>query len=135
MNTKNTKSLVIGELMHTIVETISENATLLNAAKVMRDRNVSSLVVDMRDENDALGMLTRKDVVTALLDTAPPTPQLVKDVMTKPAITVNSNLSVENCLRMMMMTGIRRVPVVDGTTLMGIVSNSDVFAHLVKDIP
>ena len=60
-------------------------------------------------------MLTRKDIVCALANHQPVAPLLVREVMTKPAITVNPSLSIENCLNIMTMTGVRRVPVVDGT--------------------
>jgi len=55
-------------------------------------------------------------------------------VMTKPAFTVSNGLSISNCHQMMRMVGVRRLPVVDGTQLVGIISNADIFAKLVEDM-
>jgi CBS domain-containing protein len=54
--------------------------------------------------------------------------------MTKPALSVSSGLSISNCHQMMRMVGVRRLPVVDGKKLVGILSNADIFIKLVEDI-
>lgn len=124
------------DLMQKDVKTVTERTTVLAAAKTMRDCGVSSLVVERNNERDALGIITRKDVVAALVDgKTGGGPQLVGEIMTKPTITVSPDLSIENCLRMMRMTGVRRLPVVDGNKLVGILSNTDVFKCLAENIP
>ena len=124
------------DLMHKDVKTVTEGTTLLAAAKIMRDSGVSSLVVVRKDERDAFGIITRKDVVASfLIEDMVGRPQLVGEVMTKPTVSVNPDLSLDNCLQLMRMTGVRRVPVVDGTQLVGILSNTDVFKCLVENIP
>ncbi len=102
---------------------------------MMRDNKVSSLVVKPEDDRDAYGIITRKDIVDALIEASLGGAfQLVEDVMTKPAVTVNPNMSIYNCQQMMRMIGVRRLPVVEGNDLKGILSNSDIFASLVKDL-
>ncbi len=124
------------DLMQKDVKTVAEKTTVLAAAKMMRDCGLSSLVVERNNEHDALGIITRKDVVAALLaGDMGGGPELVGEIMTKPTITVSPDLSIENCLRMMRMTGVRRLPVVDGNKLVGILSNTDVFKCLAENIP
>ena len=123
------------DLMQTDVKTVRNDLTLLTVAKMMRDFGVSSLVVEPDDDGDAFGIITRKDIVEAIVMDANGWVSLtVDDVMTKPAITTNSSLSISNCHQLMRMVGVRRLPVVDGTNLVGILSNSDIFGKLAENV-
>jgi CBS domain-containing protein len=131
----NVKGLCVGDLMHKEVQTVPESAPLVEAALLMHRLNVSSLVVEKEGASDAFGILTRKDVVMALSSDVPGAdPLLVKDVMTKPAITVAPELSIGQCLRLMRMAGVRRMPVESGGRLVGILSNSDLFRRYVENL-
>ena len=125
----------VKDLMKADAKTVHKDVTLVTAIKMMRDFGVSSLIIEPESDGDAFGIITRKDVVEAIvMDPAGGTSLLVNDVMTKPAITVNSGLSILNCHQMMRMVGVRRLPVVDGSKLIGILSNANIFAKLVEDI-
>ena len=129
------KKIIVKDLMKTDPKTIKKDVTLFTAIKMMHDFGVSSLIIEPESDGDAFGIITRKDVVEAIvMDPAGGTSLLVDDVMTKPAITVNSGLSISNCHQMMRMVGVRRMPVVDGTKLIGILSNANIFEKLVEDI-
>ncbi|MGD9161310.1 MAG: CBS domain-containing protein, partial [Desulfobacteraceae bacterium] len=85
------------------------------------------------DQLDAFGIITRKDVVESLINAGTgETSILVKDVMTKPSLTVSPELSIFNCHQMMLMVGVRRMPVVEGNKLVGIISNSDILKNIVS---
>jgi predicted transcriptional regulator len=125
----------VKDLMQTDVKTVHKDVKLLAATKMMRDFDVSSLVVAPETDRDTFGIITRKDIVEAIvMDPTGGISLAVDDVMTKPAFTVGSGLSISNCHQMMRMVGVRRLLVVDGTKLVGILSNTDIFAKLVKDI-
>ena len=125
----------VKDLMKADAKTVHKDATLFMAIKMMHDFGVSSLIIEPESDGDAFGIITRKDVVEAIvMDPAGGTSLLVDDVMTKPAITVNSGLSILNCHQMMRMVGVRRLPVVDGSKLIGILSNANIFEKLVEDI-
>ena len=126
------KKLKVKDLMRTDIKIVDKNTPLLEAAKTMRDLGVSSLIIAPDEEGDAFGIITRKDIVEAIVTEAfDGTLQLVDDVMTKPAITVNMDFSIYNCQQLMRMVGVRRVPVVEGANLVGIISNTDIFQKLV----
>lgn len=132
----NIQSLCVGDLMHPVVKTVTESMPLEEAAKLMYDLHVSSLVIEKENERDAFGILTRKDLVETLCADLPGGDALlVQDVMTKPAITVPPELSLSHCLKLMRMAGVRRVPVVREGRLVGILSNSDVFRWCVEHVP
>lgn len=127
------KSLRARDIMRTDVKTIGKNVTLFEAANMMKNLGVSSLVVEPDGDWDAFGIVTRKDVVEALIEDPTGRPvHVVGDVMSKPAITVNMALSVYNCHFLMRTVAIRRLLVVEGGKLVGILSNSDIFQTLVK---
>ena len=125
----------VEDLMQTDVKTVRKDVELLSATKMMRDFNVSSLVVEPEDDSDAFGIITRKDIVEAIvMDPTGGLSLVVDDVMTKPAFTVSAGLSISNCHQMMRMVGVRRLPVVDGAKLVGILSNADIFTKLADDV-
>jgi CBS domain-containing protein len=129
------KKIIVKDLMKADAKTVKKEVTLFTAIKMMHDFGVSSLIIEPESNGDAFGIITRKDVVEAIvMDPAGGTSLLVDDVMTKPAITVNSGLSISNCHQMMRMVGVRRLPVVDGSKLIGVLSNANIFEKLVEDL-
>jgi len=131
-----TTEVRVKDLMQTKVKTVAKDATLIKASKLMRDQRLSSLIVEPDNKRDTIGIITRKDIVEALLEHAiGGTTHLVEDAMSKPAISINADLSIHNCLQIMRMVGVRRLPVMEGNTLVGIISNSDIFTKLVEKIP
>lgn len=128
-----TKEMRVRDLMHPDVKTVEERTTLLAAAKMMRDLGVSSLMIKPENEKDAYGIITRKDIVEEFVEEGVEgNGQLVEDAMTKPAIAVNPELSIYHCQKMMQIVGVRRMPVVEGTDLVGIISNSDIFSSMME---
>ena len=129
------KKIIVKDLMKADANTVKKEVTLFTAIKMMHDFGVSSLIIEPESDGDAFGIITRKDVVEAIvMDPAGGTSLLVDDVMTKPAFTVDSGLSISNCHQMMRMVGVRRLPVVDGSKLIGILSNANIFEKLVEDL-
>ena len=118
----------VADVMTTEVVLVDGNATVSDAIKLMRAEVVSSLVVDRRTHEDAWGIITRKDVVNKVVDPGKD-PQEVKvfETMTKPVIMISPGLALKYCARLLHNTGIRRAPVFDGTQIVGIVSNTDIF--------
>jgi len=107
---------------------IDGSATVADAIKLMREKKVSSLLVNRRDHTDAWGIVTRKDVVHKVVDPGKDPYQVkVFEIMSKPLITVSPGLALKYCARLFHSTGIRRAPVFDGKEIIGILSNTDIF--------
>ena len=131
----NIEKLRVQELMQKNVKLTNKSTTISKAARMMRDSGVSSLIVEPDDDGDAFGIITRRDIIEAFLSsTISGPPHQVEDAMTKPAITVNLGMSIYNCQLLMRMVGVRRLPVLDGNQLVGILSNTDIFGKLLEDI-
>ena len=110
------------------VVTIDGKETVADAIRLMRDKKVSSLLVNRRGQEDAWGIVTRKDVVNKIVDPGN-NPKEVKvfEIMTKPLLMVSPGLTLKYCARLFHNAGVRRAPVFDGKNVVGILSNTDIF--------
>ena len=118
----------VGDVMHKTVATIDGSETANSAIAMMRQKKVSSLVVNRRTHEDAWGIVTRKDIVGKIVDPGQdPKTVKVHEIMTKPVIMVSPGLALKYCARLFHNAGIRRAPVFDGKEIVGIISNTDIF--------
>lgn len=115
-------------VMKKTVITIDGKETVADAIKLMREKKVSSLLVNRRGQEDAWGIVTRKDVVNKIVDPGK-NPKEVKvfEIMTKPLMMVSPGLTLKYCARLFHNAGVRRAPVFDGKNVVGILSNTDIF--------
>ena len=118
----------VGDVMRKDVVFVDGSETAAGAVAKMREKKVSSLVVNRRTHEDAWGIVTRKDIVSKVVDPGKD-PKSVKvfEIMTKPLITVSPGLALKYCARLFHNAGIQRAPVFDGKEIVGIVSNTDIF--------
>ena len=122
---RNTKAQ---DVMTKNVVFVTGSKTVAAAIKLMRKEKVSSLVVKHRNQADAYGIVTRKDVVNKVVDPGKdPAKVKVYEIMTKPLVMVSPGLALKYCARLMNHAGIRRAPVFDGTNIIGMLSNTDIF--------
>jgi CBS domain-containing protein len=116
------------DVMTRDVAFIDGASTVADAIKIMRERKVSSLVVNRRTPDDAWGIVTRKDVVNKIVDPGrDPCEVKVFEIMTKPLVMLSPGLALKYCARLMHNVGIRRAVVFDGNEIVGILSNTDIF--------
>jgi CBS domain-containing protein len=122
------RNTLVSELMTKEVKFIRDDLSLLDAVWKMKEFNVSSLVVEGNNKSDGYGIVTQKDIITKLIDPEPGMQySIVSDVMTRPAITVPPTISISACVKLMKRLNIRRVPISDGSEIIGILSNTDIF--------
>jgi signal-transduction protein with cAMP-binding, CBS, and nucleotidyltransferase domain len=104
---------------------IDGGAAALEAAKLMVERNVGSLLVTEDDET--VGIVTERDYlrrVVAEERDGRKTP--VREIMSAPLIVVTPQTSVDECMAVMTNRRIRHLPVAEGGAVAGIVSIGDV---------
>lgn len=107
---------------------VDGSVSVADAVALMREKRVSSLIVKNRSQDDAFGIITRKDVVNKVVDPGKsPADVKVFEIMTKPLIMVSPGLALKYCARLMNASGIRRAPVFDGKKIIGMLSNTDIF--------
>ncbi|ACK70557.1 CBS domain containing protein [Gloeothece citriformis PCC 7424] len=118
--------LKASDIMTQDVATIKGSATVAEAVKLMKWKNLRALIVDVRSSQDAYGIVTHTDVITKVVAYGKDAEKIrVYEIMTKPCIVVNPDLGVEYVARLFANTGIRIAPVIQGS-LLGIISESDI---------
>jgi CBS-domain-containing membrane protein len=126
----------VSEIMSHPVVSVRTTTRIKEAARLLVDRGISALpVVDDRgvlvgilSEADLLPMEIRPDPrsqATPLAPTAGSAPKTVAEVMTRDVLTVSANSEVSQAARTMLDAGIKRVPVVRGRRVVGILSRRD----------
>jgi CBS domain-containing protein len=106
---------------------------LVDVAKKMRDLDVGALPI-CGDDDRLKGMITDRDIVVKCVadGTDPSTVQADSFAEGKP-VTIGADDSVEEALRTMTEHGVRRLPVIDGHDLVGMVSQADIAKNLPDD--
>ncbi len=108
--------------MTTNVISITADADVEDAARLMASYRISGLPV--RSESGAVvGLVTEHDLIAK-------SGRTVADVMTRSVITVSPDTPVDEVAHLLANRHIRRVPVMDGERLVGIVSRSDLVRQI-----
>ena len=114
------------EIMTTNVVTIKSSATVAEAVKLMRAKKLRNLIVEPDEPGDSIGILTEADVAYKVAANGErPESVVVADVMTKPCIEVDPEMSVQEVAGLFSNHHIRRAPVVKGD-LLGVISVFDI---------
>jgi CBS domain-containing protein len=118
------------DIMSGGVECIGENETLVDAARKMRDLDVGALPI-CGEDNRLKGMLTDRDIVVRVLaEGGDPNSTTAGSLGQGKPVTIGADDSVEEALSTMKKYGVRRLPVIDGHDLVGIVSQADIARNL-----
>jgi CBS domain-containing protein len=114
----------IRDIMTTSPRTLSEDAPVSEAAKVMRDEDIGDILITK--DGELFGILTDRDIVVRVLaENLEPTDTPVGDIASQELVTVTPDDTVDDAVRLMRQRKLRRVPVVDGGKCVGIVSLGD----------
>lgn len=123
----------VQEIMIPHVVRIDHDASVIQAAKMMRDQRVGSLVVVVRGAPQ--GMLTDKDIaINCVAQSHDPEVCRVSDHMSRPLHSISSTADVFDAVKLMVLREVRRVPVVDEGILVGMISLSDVALTLARPL-
>lgn len=113
---------------------VPASATALDAANLMNDRGVGSVVVTDVEGGGLVGIFTERDVMRRIVAARrDPATTLVRDVMTTPALTIPPETTLEQCRALVTERRIRHLPVVGPAGLLGLVTSGDVIAYEVSD--
>ena len=117
----------------TDVATITGNATVADAVRVLGERRIGALPVLEGDE--VAGIMSERDVIYCLREHGSEALDWpVSRVMSAPAVTVEPTTPVLTALAMITQRRIRHLPVVSGGRLVGIVSIGDLVKHRIERI-
>ncbi len=126
----------VSDLCNRHVVTIQKDASVWQAADLMRTLHVGDVVVvEERDgQRVPVGIVTDRDIVVEVLaEEVDPRTITVGDFMSYELITVNEEDDVLDTIKLMRSEGIRRVPVVDGGgALVGILAVDDLIDFMAE---
>jgi CBS domain-containing protein len=116
------------------VECIGENESVSDAARKMADLGVGVLPI-CGDDNRLKGMITDRDIVVKVIAKGvDPATCRAGDLGAGNPVTIGADDSLEELVRTMSDHHVKRVPVIDGHRLVGIVTEADVAAKAPKDL-
>lgn len=116
--------MIVRDVMNKGVMTASPEATVKEAAKIMSQHHVGSLVI--LKEEKIVGIITERDILIAVADGKDAELTTVEEIMSKNVITVASDKTIEDAVNLMVEHKIKKLPVVDGDKLIGIITASDI---------
>jgi CBS domain-containing protein len=119
----------VSEIMTGDVLGVAPETTLLDAARRMHERRVGAVVV--LDGERLVGILTERDVLRAVATDRVDGP--VSESMTRSPDTIDADEQAGHAAALMIHGGFRHLPVVDGETVVGMISIRDLVRLSVDD--
>lgn len=115
------------------VVSISPDATVFDAIKMMADNAIGSLVV-MDAEQKLAGIVTERDYARKVIIMGRSSREtLVADIMTTKVLTATSDHTVNSCMELMTEKRIRHLPVVEDDRVIALVSIGDLVQAIITD--
>lgn len=103
---------------------LSADDSIETAAQMMKQHNVGSLPVC--SQQSVVGIVTDRDITLRSVASGQNSRQSVKDVMTSNPVTGNPDMDVNAAVDLMSKNQIRRLPIVENNSLVGMVALADI---------
>jgi len=118
-------SLKVEDVMVMEVVTISENASVKEAAGIMNQFEIGSIIAVRKGK--AIGIVTERDLLKRVIAEGMDAKKTrVKDIMSSPLVVIAPGAELEEALRLMFEKKIKKLVVVDQKRLIGLVSLTDI---------
>jgi CBS domain-containing protein len=118
------------DLMTPDPQCVGENDSLVDAARLLRDLDVGALPI-CGEDGRLKGMLTDRDIVVkCLAEGGDPSSTTAGSLGDGKPITIGADDDVREALQVMQDAQVRRLPVIDGHDLVGIISQADIARSL-----
>jgi CBS domain-containing protein len=116
------------DVMTPTLQMISPEASVSDAVRKMKQLNIHSLLIERQSATDAYGIITDTDVLKKVLALDKnPAAVAVREVMSKPIITIPPECTLFEIAQLMARFHINHLPVFDGKEVVGMVSSTDIF--------
>jgi CBS domain-containing protein len=121
---------LVESIMVSPVETVKPNDTLRHALKKIVQKNIGCVLVV--EGKNPVGMITERDMSRRVAQSAKVLMSQARLTMSRPLITVTPHTPIEKAVFLMLKHGIRRLPVIDGEALVGLVSERDLLRWVLQ---
>jgi CBS domain-containing protein len=122
----------VADIMHRDVITVDPQDSFAQAAKVLRENGISSVVV--KGDDRPSGIVTERDFVAVVADGLDPAATKVAERMSKDLATIQPKADIAEAAKVMAERGIRHLPVVERGKLAGIISIRDLMTWAVEEM-
>jgi CBS domain-containing protein len=113
------------------VWTVSPDNTVFEAIQLMSEKNVGALLVTERGR--LIGIVSERDYTRKVALKGKTSKDLrVRDIISDKVVSVTPQYTVEECMRAMTENRVRHLPVLDGETLIGVVSIGDLVNWIIS---
>ena len=114
------------------VHTIGPDARVIDALKLMADKDVGALIVT--EGGRLAGVISERDYARKVILHGKSSHDIaVRDIMTGKVVTVQPRHTVEECMALMTSKRIRHLPVVEGERLVGVLSIGDLVKEVIAE--
>jgi len=122
---KMNRDVLIKEAMKTNIAKVTPNTTVLEAAQLMKKRNIGNVIVV--ENKQPIGILTESDILKKVVAESKIAKDVkVKEVMSTPIIVIEPYVSIEEAMKTMGKCNVRRLPVIENDELIGIITQKDI---------
>ncbi len=117
--------------IHKKVIMLDVDQTIEEAAKTMRDEQIGSILVS--EKGEPVGIITERDILYKVVAGGKDPSELkIKEIVSKLLIFIDSNAKVKDAIALMVKKNIRRLVVMDGKSLSGVISQRAVVGDVHK---
>ena len=120
------------EIMSPDCTCVGENDSVLDAARKLKELDVGAMPI-CGEDNRLKGMLTDRDIVVKVLAEGKDPSSTTAGELGQgdgKTVTIGADDSIDEALRTMIDHKVRRLPVIDGHDLVGIISQADIARNL-----
>jgi CBS domain-containing protein len=120
------------------VKTETEDQNIQSACRIMQQNNIGSIVIVNKDNHNdnykPMGIITERDIVRIIGSLDQSLLKLpLRELMSKPLVTVTSNNTFKDALQIMQQKNIRRLVIVENERIIGIITTKDLFNAIMNN--
>jgi len=116
--------VLIRDVMNKNPKVVRRDTSVQEVVATMNKFDISSVIVVQ--EERPVGIITHKDIVLKIVQPRiPPDAVTAREVMSTPIVTISEDASIEEAARIMSRKRIKKLPVVSGDKLVGIITSMD----------
>lgn len=117
--------VLVKDIMTTTVATIEETKTAKEAGEIMKSTQRGALIVI--SNHRPIGIVTDSDIIKKVVaKDEKPSKIKIKELMSKPLVTSKPNETITEAARKLKVNGLKRLPVVEGDNIVGVISVTDI---------
>lgn len=117
----------VREIMNKNVKTLLNTSNVKDAAKAMSENKIGSVVI-VDQKKKMVGLVTDTDITSMVAKGTDPAKTSVKEIMATKVYFVKPSTTIEDAAEMMKKNNVKKLPVIDGSGLVGMVTASDIVA-------